>query len=73
MFSEASYRGFTTMINGVCFCGWAYSFAGDVSSCPQCGEHVSFARGLEAQHRQETIARIVARASVGSPSEDLAA
>jgi hypothetical protein len=61
------------MINVVCFCGCAYSFAGDVGSCPQCGEHVFFARGLEAKDRQETIARIVARASSGSPPEDLAA
>ena len=61
------------MINVVCFCGWAYSFAGDVGSCPQCGEHVSFARGLEAQERQETIAKIVARASGSAPPEDLAA
>jgi hypothetical protein len=61
------------MINVVCFCGCAYSFAGDVGSCPQCGEHVSFARGLEEQDRQETIAMIVARASSGSTPEDLAA
>ena len=61
------------MINVVCFCGCAYSFAGDVGSCPQCGEHVSFARGLEALDRQETIAMIVARASSGSRPEDLAA
>jgi hypothetical protein len=60
------------MINVVCFCGCAYSFPGDVGSCPQCGEHVS-ARGLEAQRRQETIAKIVARASGTAPPEDLAA
>jgi len=61
------------MINVLCFCGCAYSFAGGVGSCPQCGEHVSFARGLEAQDRQETIAKIVARAVGGSPPDELAA
>jgi hypothetical protein len=61
------------MINVVCFCGCTYSFAGDVGTCPQCGEHLSFARGLDAQDRQETIAMIVARASSGSTPEDLAA
>jgi hypothetical protein len=61
------------MINVVCFCGCAYSFEGTLGSCPQCGEPVSFVRGLEAQDRQETIAMIVARASSGSPPEDLAA
>jgi hypothetical protein len=44
-----------------------------VGTCPQCGEHLSFARGLDAQDRQETIAMIVARASGASPPEDLAA
>jgi hypothetical protein len=61
------------MINVLCFCGWAYSFAGEVGTCPQCGEHVTFARGVEARERQETIAEIVARAVGGSPPEELAA
>ena len=61
------------MINVVCFCGCAYSLAGDFGTCPQCSEPVSFARGLDAQDRQETIAMIVARASGAAPPEDLAA
>ena len=63
------------MINVVCYCGCAYSFAGDVGSCPRCGEHVVFTRGPEAelQDRQETIAKVVARASGGSPPDELAA
>lgn len=63
------------MIDVVCYCGSAYSFAGDVGVCPQCGEHVSFARApdAEAHDRQETIAKIVAKVSGGSPPEDLAA
>jgi hypothetical protein len=61
------------MINVVCFCGCAYSVAGDFGTCPQCSEPVSFARGLDAQDRQETIAMIVARASGAARPEDLAA
>jgi len=26
------------MIDVVCFCGHAYSFAGDAAACPRCGE-----------------------------------
>jgi hypothetical protein len=65
------------MINVVCYCGCAYSFAGDVGSCPRCGEHVSFSRspGADLVDRQETIAKIVARVSgdAGSPPGELAA
>ena len=62
------------MINVVCYCGCAYSFSGDVGSCPQCGEYVSFSRGpAEPEDRQETIAKIVAQASGGSPPGEMAA
>ena len=61
------------MINAVCYCGCAYSFTGDVGTCPQCSEHVFFTRGSEAQARDETIAMIVARASGGLPPDELAA
>jgi hypothetical protein len=63
------------MINVVCYCGHAYSFTGNVGSCPQCGEHVSFTRGpdTEPQDLQETIDKIVAQASGGSPPDELAA
>jgi hypothetical protein len=74
---KASYRGFPTMINVVCYCGCAYSFAGDVGRCPQCGEHVSFSRrpGADPVDKQETIAKIVARlsAEAGSAPGELAA
>jgi hypothetical protein len=61
------------MINVVCYCGCTYSFAGDVGSCPRCGERVSFNRAYEPDDRQETIAKIVARASGASPPGELAA
>jgi hypothetical protein len=61
------------MINVVCYCGCAYSFTGDVGSCPRCGEHVSFTRAYEPDERQETIAKIVARASRRSTPGELAA
>jgi hypothetical protein len=63
------------MINVVCYCGCTYSFAGDVGSCPKCGEHVSFTRGSDAgpQDTGETIAKIAAHVSGGSPPEELAA
>jgi hypothetical protein len=61
------------MINAVCYCGCAYSFAGDLGSCPQCGEPVFFTRGLDAQAREEAIAKIVAQVSGGSRAEELAA
>ena len=63
------------MINVVCYCGCAYSFADDVGSCPQCGEQVFFTRGpdAEATDTKETIAKIVAKVSGGLPPEDLAA
>ena len=61
------------MINVVCYCGCAYSFTGDVGSCPQCGEHVFFTREPESYARDETIAVIVGRASSGSPPGELAA
>ena len=63
------------MIKVVCYCGSAYSFAGDVGVCPQCGEHVSFGSGpvAESQDSDQTIARILAKAYGGSPPEDLAA
>jgi hypothetical protein len=63
------------MINVVCYCGHAYSFTGDVGSCPQCGEYVSFTRGpdTEPQDLQETIDKIVAKASGGSSPEEMAA
>jgi hypothetical protein len=72
---KASYRGFPTMINVVCYCGCAYSFQGDLGSCPTCGESVSFTRGSDAEtpDRQETIAKILAQASGGSSPEELAA
>ena len=72
---KASYRGFPTMINVVCYCGHAYSFAGDVGSCPRCGEYVFFARGSDEERRatDETIAKIVGQASGGSPPGELAA
>jgi hypothetical protein len=46
-----------------------------VGTCPQCGEHVSFTRGSDAerQDREETIAKIVAKLSGGSSPEELAA
>lgn len=64
------------MINVVCYCGCAYSYQGDLGSCPACGEYVSFTRGSDAetQDGQETIAKILAQASrPGSPPEELAA
>lgn len=61
------------MINVVCYCGRAYSFTGDVGTCPHCGEYVSFIRESEPLARDETIAMIVARASSGSPPGELAA
>jgi hypothetical protein len=63
------------MINVVCYCGCAYSFAGDVGSCPQCGEHVFFTRGSDAERhgREETIAQIMAKVTGGMPPGELAA
>jgi hypothetical protein len=63
------------MINVVCYCGCAYSFAGDAGSCPRCSEPVFFTRGPEAEavDRQETIAKIVARGSDGSSPGQMAA
>jgi hypothetical protein len=40
------------MIEVICFCGSAYSFAGDVGACPQCGEPVSFARASNAEPQE---------------------
>ena len=35
------------MIDVVCFCGHAYSFAGDAASCPRCGEPLLLAPSVE--------------------------
>jgi hypothetical protein len=35
-----------------CFCGCRFSCAGDLGTCPGCGEHVSLGRVCDAEEKQ---------------------
>jgi hypothetical protein len=35
-----------------CFCGFRFSFAGDLGTCPGCGEYVSLSRVSDAEEEQ---------------------
>jgi hypothetical protein len=63
------------MIDVICFCGSAYSFAGDVGACPECGEQVSFARAsnAEPQEMQGRLDHLSRQLAGGSRPEELAA
>jgi hypothetical protein len=63
------------MINVVCFCGRSYSFEGELSSCPQCGELVSFTRGaeVEAEGTQGRFDRLLTKLAIDLPPEEMAA
>jgi transcription initiation factor IIE alpha subunit len=63
------------MIEVICFCGSAYSFAGDAGACPQCGEQVSFARASNAQPQEieDRLDHLSTRLADDSRSEELAA
>jgi hypothetical protein len=63
------------MINVVCFCGCAYSFADAIGTCPQCGERVSSARGVDAGLEQtgEQIDRLLTQLAIKLPPDELAA
>jgi hypothetical protein len=39
-------------MNVACFCGCAYSFAGEVSVCPRCGRYASLRRASDAEEQQ---------------------
>ncbi len=40
------------MTNVACFCGFVYSFSGDLGLCPQCGEYTSFTCASNEEERQ---------------------
>lgn len=40
------------MTEVACFCGWCYSFQGDIGACPQCGEYTSFSRASHEEEQQ---------------------
>jgi hypothetical protein len=35
-----------------CFCGRSFSYAGNLGTCPGCGEHVSVSRVSDAEEKQ---------------------
>ncbi len=63
------------MINVVCFCGFAYSFADDAGACPQCGEQVSFthASNTDPQEVGDRLDYVLNQSAKDSPPEELAA
>jgi hypothetical protein len=63
------------MIDVICFCGFAYSFAGDHGACPQCGEPVSFTRPshTEPRERGDRLDHVINASDDDSPPEELAA
>jgi hypothetical protein len=63
------------MIDVVCFCGSSYSFVGDAGACPQCGEHVSFARRPtpEAHTTRDELGQLLKLTEDQMPPDEMAA
>jgi hypothetical protein len=63
------------MIDVVCFCGHAYSFAGDAGACPRCGEPLALSPVdvNEGPHIDAELDQLLRRLASELPPEELAA
>ena len=63
------------MIDVVCFCGSSYSFVGDAGVCPQCGEHVGFARhsASDASPARDELGQLLKLTEDQMPPDEMAA